>query len=336
MSKTNVIEWTNVGPDDLVWACPYEDIRWGSVVVVHEYETAIFMRDGKVYDVLNPGRHTLNTQNIPLLTRAYRLVMGYGETPFKATIIYVALKQFRGNFGVNTRIALAPSSLGWRTECQAHGNYFFRASEPVLFLTQLVGAVGKFATLDVSNFIRSFFSQEFASELATYSASEIFTKQREVTQKIKAGILYEGFKQRGLELVDIKLEGIQTPDLDKLGKEDPTYGAILYNAIMKGNDTEAARIMERIETMRALGKSPATGIWGAMIAVPQALGQQPPQPAYQQQSQPQPSLPPNQPVQAKTPLERLRELKQMLDEGLITQEEFEASKKQILGEVSKG
>lgn len=83
MSKTNVIEWVNPGPDDILWVYPYEDIRWGTVLVVHEYETAIFMRDGKIYDVLPPGRHVLTTQNLPLLTRAYRLIAGYGETPLR-------------------------------------------------------------------------------------------------------------------------------------------------------------------------------------------------------------------------------------------------------------
>jgi len=46
-----VIEWTNVGSEDIVWRYPTEDITWGAQLIVHEYEMAVFFRDGKAYDV---------------------------------------------------------------------------------------------------------------------------------------------------------------------------------------------------------------------------------------------------------------------------------------------
>ncbi len=64
-----VIEWTNAGPDDILWRYPSEDITWGSQLIVHEYEVAVFFRDGKAYDVFNAGRHTLTTLNLPLLNK---------------------------------------------------------------------------------------------------------------------------------------------------------------------------------------------------------------------------------------------------------------------------
>ena len=89
-----VIEWKTVGPEDIVWKYPVEDISWGAQLIVHEYEVAVFFRDGKAYDIFGPGRHTITTMNVPLLRSAFRLF--YGETPFKATIIFVATKQFAG------------------------------------------------------------------------------------------------------------------------------------------------------------------------------------------------------------------------------------------------
>lgn len=60
-----IIEWVSAGADDIVWRYPIEDITWGSQLVVHEYEAAVFFRDGKAYDTFGPGRHTITTLNLP-------------------------------------------------------------------------------------------------------------------------------------------------------------------------------------------------------------------------------------------------------------------------------
>ncbi|MEM3949070.1 MAG: SHOCT domain-containing protein, partial [Zestosphaera sp.] len=109
----------------------------------------------------------------------------------------------------------------------------------------------------------------------------------------------------------------------------PTYGLPLLLAIQKGDEDKVLEIVKTVEIMRALGRSPAAGWMGALIAMPGLL-----QPVVQQQAQPQPQqappAPPQQP-QRETPIvEKLRELKEMLDEGLITQEEYESMKKELL------
>ncbi|OYT66024.1 hypothetical protein B6U74_01960 [Candidatus Bathyarchaeota archaeon ex4484_205] len=328
--KTNVIEWVGAGPDDILWIYPYEDIRWGSMVIVHEYETAIFMRDGKVYDVLPPGRHTVTTQNIPLLTKAFNLVMGYGETPFKATIVFISLKQFRGKFGVNTRVKLSPKAL-YMTELQSYGEYWFRVEDPVLFLTQVAGAVPSLTSADVTEFIRAFFSELLVQELSKYAATEVYGKLEEISRIVKSDVLPEAFKQRGLELIDIKIAGVSLPLLEKMEEEDPTYGLPLLIAIQNGEEDKVLEMIKVVESMRALGKSPGAGVMGALFAIPQiwGAGQQPAaQPAYvgvasqPSQAQPKPSVE-----------ERLQRLKKLYEKGLITEEEYKERKKEILKEI---
>lgn len=327
--RTNVIEWVNPGPDDILWVYPYEDIRWGSVVVVHEYEAAVFMRDGKIYDVLPPGRHTITTQNIPLLTRAYNLVMGYGETPFKARIVFISLKQFKGRFGTSTRVKLGPRTL-YMTELQAYGEYWFRVADPVLFLTQVAGAVPELSTPAVTEFLRGLFTEQFIQELANYTAIDVYTRLTEVTTRIKTGTIYEALKQRGIELIDVKIGGVSLPQLEKMEKEDPTYGLPLLLAIQKGEEDKVLEIIRTVETMRALGRSPGVGVLGALVALPQMLPQ-----TMAPQVQQQPQQPQVQQPQQKSPADKLRELKKMLDEGLITREEYEQLKKEILEEFKR-
>src|SRR5207247_4757699 len=96
-----VIEWRNAGPDDVVWRYPVEQIITGAQLIVHEFEAAVFLRDGKAYDVFGPGRHTLTTLNLPLIARAYGIFFG-GKDPFTATVIYVSTKQDRKSTRLNS------------------------------------------------------------------------------------------------------------------------------------------------------------------------------------------------------------------------------------------
>src|SRR5881397_223024 len=98
-----VIEWTNAGPDDVVWRYPVEQIITGAQLVVHEFEAAVFLRDGKAYDVFPPGRHTLTTLNLPLISKAYGIFFG-GKNPFTAIIIYVStVRRQMGSKGPDNR-----------------------------------------------------------------------------------------------------------------------------------------------------------------------------------------------------------------------------------------
>ena len=88
MSDSKVVEWENPGPEDIIWRYPYSELKFGTALIVREYEGAAFLRDGKLLDVFEPGRHILSTQNLPILTKAYKLAAGYKESPFKANVIF--------------------------------------------------------------------------------------------------------------------------------------------------------------------------------------------------------------------------------------------------------
>ena len=72
-----VIEWKDPGENEIVYRYPIEEITWGSQLIVHEYEAAVFFRDGKAYDVFTAGRHTITTLNLPLLTRVLSRIAGF-------------------------------------------------------------------------------------------------------------------------------------------------------------------------------------------------------------------------------------------------------------------
>jgi membrane protease subunit (stomatin/prohibitin family) len=171
-------------------------------LIVHEYEAAVFFRDGKAYDVFRAGRHVLTMANLPLLTKLLSTMSGFEKAPFKATVIFVSLKQFRGSFGAQGQTKeLAPLKF--------YGSFWFRIEEPNLFVNEVVGGQGAYTTSRLQEFLRGYFSEKLINTLSQYSLIEVYGKLDE-TSFLAKNVLYDAFKRIGLELIDVKFEGIDT------------------------------------------------------------------------------------------------------------------------------
>jgi membrane protease subunit (stomatin/prohibitin family) len=256
-----VIEWVNPGPEDIVWRYPDENITWGAQLIVHEYEVAVFFRDGKVYDVLGPGRHTLTTANLPLLTQALSRLAGFPQTPFKATVIFVSTKQFKGLFGGRTQTS-DPAPLMFR------GAYWFRVADPKVFVLEVVGGKARYTTSEVSEFIRGFINEKMIDFLASYDLVTVFTKVDEVSFKAKA-FLQDELQRVGLELVDLKFEALDTT---------PEYRERIFWLRQTGAATYVLQMDTAKAVARELGKSPGAAVGTGIVMIPPLL-QPPPQPA---------------------------------------------------------
>ncbi|ASJ14097.1 SPFH domain-containing protein [Thermococcus radiotolerans] len=287
-----VIEWVNPGEDEIIWRYPNEVIKWGAQLIVHEYEVAVFMRDGKIYDVLGPGRHTLTTQNLPLL---YRLVGG-SNSPFKATVIFVSMKQFQGRYGGETQTReLAP--------VKYYGVYWFKVADPVLFITEVVGGQSLYDTSDVTKFIRAYFNEGMMKHLSAYSIVDLFQNLDMVSTQVKVKLM-EDFRRLGLELVDVKIEGVNTTD---------EWRQRLFWIMQTGNAQAVMQMDTAKQVAAELGKSEGAGLGTGMVIMPQLL-QQPAQPAQPAQPYAGGGVPPagyqnpQQPAQQAAPAAQQQEI----------------------------
>ncbi len=235
-----------------MWRYPNDNIQLGSVVIVEEYQVAVFFRDGKAYDVLGPGRHVLSTLNIPLLSRAYGIV--YSETPFKATIIFVSTKQFQGKFGGQTQTQdLAPLKF--------YGSFWFRVADPQLFVVEVVGGQRAFDTESVNKFLRGYFLENAMASLSKYKLAEVFSNIDKVTAELKLDLL-EPFRRVGLELIDVKMEGLDTT---------PEYRDRIFWITQTGAATEVMRMDTVKSVAQELGKSPSASLGTGMVIIPPLL-----------------------------------------------------------------
>jgi membrane protease subunit (stomatin/prohibitin family) len=252
-----VIEWTNVGPDAIVWRYPTEDITWGAQLIVHEYEMAVFFRDGKAYDVFGPGRHTLTTLNLPILTSLLTRLVGFGgNKPFKATVLFISTKVFAGKWGTKAQTTeLAP--------LQTYGQFWFKVGDASLFVNEVVGGQNAYDTPSVNDFLRGFLNEKIIDELSHYDLITVFTRLDETSVIVK-NTLIDYFKRVGIELTDLRFEGIDTT---------PEYRERLF--WLKTGQTAPGDVL-RMETLKSsaesLGKGGGSGALGAgMVLIPQIM-----------------------------------------------------------------
>jgi len=152
----DVIEAPNQQQDEMVRRIPEYgsgDFRFGSQVIVREFQTAVFFRDGKAYDTFGAGRHTITTANAPLLSDLIKKVTG-GRDVFTAEVYFVSMREFLDEkWGTSEPIALRDSDLGL-VRLRAFGTFSLQISDPALFVIKIVGAQGIYQTPQVTRFLR--------------------------------------------------------------------------------------------------------------------------------------------------------------------------------------
>ncbi len=152
----DVIEVANQQQDEMVRRLPEYgagDFRFGSQVIVREFQQGVFFRDGKAYDTFGPGRHTITTANAPLLTNLIGMATS-GRTPFTAEVYFVSMREFLDEkWGTAEPIPLRDADLGL-VRLRAFGTYSLQVQDPALFVNKIVGAQGIYQTPQITRFLR--------------------------------------------------------------------------------------------------------------------------------------------------------------------------------------
>jgi membrane protease subunit (stomatin/prohibitin family) len=219
---------------------------------------AVFFRDGKAYDVFTAGRHTLTTLNLPLLTGLLTRLAGFGgDKPFKANVIFISTKVFAGKWGTRAQTTeLAP--------LQVYGQFWFKIENAQLFVNEVVGGQRAYTTEDVNNFLRGFLNEKIIDELSHYALMTVFTRI-DAPSVIVKNTLIDYFRRVGIELTDMRFEGIDTT---------PEYRERLF--WLKTGRTSPEEVL-RMETMKSaaesLGKSGGGGaaLGTGMVLIPQIM-----------------------------------------------------------------
>jgi membrane protease subunit (stomatin/prohibitin family) len=319
----DIIEYVDEDYDEIEHRFPERgsgDFRIGSQLIVREGQAAIFYRDGKALDIFGPGRHTLTTANIPLLTNLIGKAFS-GRTPFKAEVYFVTMRELTDmKWGTPQPITIPDPVLGM-ARVTGYGSYAVQVTDPQLFVSKIVGTQNLYHTRDIEGFFRSIILTKITDLIGEMGKSII--QMAAFVEELGAGVrakASEEFAARGVTLNSFYVESLSpTEETAKAIDARSAMGAI--------GDMGSYEQYQRAQALRDAAKN-TSGTAGNMAQMGAGLGlgaaffqgQQGQQ--GQQQQAPQGG--------GEDPVQKLQKLKAMLDADLISQEEYDAKKSDIL------
>ncbi len=203
------------------------DIKMGAQLVVQESQAAVFFRDGKALDTFGPGRHTLTTLNLPLLTSLLSIPFG-GKSPFTASVMFVARHTFQDlKWGTKEPIPFRDSELRM-VRLRAFGKYAMRVTDPQLFVNSIVGTRGIVSTEAIGSYLRDIVVARL-NDLLGENLKTVFDLPAyydELAAGVKSRVA-DDFSRQGLELVELIISAITPPEeVQKMIDERASMGAI--------------------------------------------------------------------------------------------------------------
>jgi len=209
-----IIEWFDPDGRQFVHRIPEEgsaDIKMGAQLIVRESQAAVFFRDGKGLDLFGPGRHTLSTLNLPILTKVLSLPWGF-TSPFRTEVYFVNLKVFTDlKWGTKEPVAFKDKELGL-VRLRAFGIFTARVTQPLLFINTLVGTQGAYTSEQVEGYLK----EVIVSRLNDFLGEHVDTILQLPRQYDEIGVavktrLQDDFRRYGLELIDFFINAITPP-----------------------------------------------------------------------------------------------------------------------------
>jgi excisionase family DNA binding protein len=210
----DVIEWTDDSRDTLTWRFPDEDkaIKNGAQLIVRESQAVQFMYLGEFGDIFGPGKHTLTTDNIPVLTKLKSWKYLF-NSPFKADVFYVTTRLFTGNkWGTANPVMMRDDDFGI-VRLRAFGTFDFKITNPALFIKEVAGSDHHFRLDEFADTMRSRMVSVFSEALASAKvpALDIATRYSELGEALLPIINPAVSTKYGLEITSFIVENVSVP-----------------------------------------------------------------------------------------------------------------------------
>lgn len=210
----DVIEWSEEpAPDTLVWRFPRRDdaIKLGSQLTVREGQWAVFVNEGRIADSFGPGRYSLETRNLPLLTTLLSLPTAF-ETPFKAEVYFVATRQFTDlKWGTRHPVILRDPELG-PVRLRGYGSYALRIGDPPRLIREVSGSSGHFTVDGISEQLRNLVVTRLADLLGEshHPVLDLAGRYDELAAELRRRLAPE-FEGYGISLTTLLIENLTLP-----------------------------------------------------------------------------------------------------------------------------
>jgi membrane protease subunit (stomatin/prohibitin family) len=329
----DILEWTESADGTLAWRYPVADreIQYGGSLTVRESQMAVFVNEGKVADVFGPGRYTLNTNTLPVLTYLQNWDKLF-QSPFKSDVYFFSTRQqVDQRWGTPQPITIRDKDFG-AIRLRAFGNYNYSIAEPRAFHTKISGTREIYTVGELEGQLRGLILQHISDAIAQSGLPflDLASNQIEFANALQKE-LGPAFEAIGLKLEGMTLQNLSLPDeLQKILDQRIGMG-------MVGNDMGKFMQYQTGQAIPEMAKAAGQGGGGiagdamglgAGIAMGQVLAQN-----LQQglqggaHSAAAAAAATVKPEDVMATLEKLGDLKA---KGILTQEEFDAKKAELL------
>ena len=328
----DILEWMETGDGTLAWRYPMEDreIQNGGSLTVRESQMAVFVNEGKIADVFGPGRYTLTTATLPILTYLKNWDKLF-KSPFKSDVYFFSTRQqVDQRWGTTQPVTIRDKDFG-AVRLRAFGNYSYRIADPKLFHTEISGTRDSYTVADLDGQLRGLMLQHISDAVASSGVAflDLAANQVEFAKALMEAT-QPAFAALGLKLEAVTMQNVSLPeDLQKI--LDQKIGMGMVGDMGKFMQYQTAQAIPKFAEGAGQGGGIAGDAMGLGAGV--ALGQV----MAQQLGQGLKTAPPEAPVAATAvgvkpedvmaTLEKLGELK---TKGILTPDEFDAKKAELL------
>lgn len=268
------IEWFDETGEELVHRLPEQgsgEIKFGAQLTIRESQAGVVFYKGRACDGFGPGRHTLKTGNLPILTKILSIPWR-GDSPLRAEVYIVNMKYFTNlKWGTSNPIAFRDLELG-KVRLRAHGIFNMQIVQPVLFINAMTGTMARMGTEDISSYLKRI----IVSRLNDYLGETLDTimnlpgKYDELSMELQKRLISD-FADFGLRLSHLYITSITPPEEVQRAIDDQGRLKVIGD-MDKFVKMKAAMAMEKAAT--AQGEAGAGMGMGMGLMMPAMFAQQ--------------------------------------------------------------
>ncbi|WP_181920140.1 SPFH domain-containing protein [Paraburkholderia sp. BL6669N2] len=338
MAILDLVKWDAQSDSSVVWKCPSQELSTWTQLIVNESQEAFLVRGGVYEGPFGAGRHTLSTENVPVIRSLFGLPFG-GRSPFTAEVWYVnKATNLNVKWGTPDPIQLQDPKFGIMVSVRSFGQYGIRIENSKLFLNKIVGTLPSFGAEEISRYLSGELIKRIKGELARavsnerLSILEVNANIETISEKVRQSMLPHA-QEYGVTIPQFSIHSINVP-------EDDAGVTKLREALAKraemsilGFDYQQQRSLDILQAAASnegtAGSLMGAGLGAGMgVNIGGGMGREfakivPSMETAQAPTQPRLSM--------EDKIRQIKELSELKNAGILTDEEFAQQKSLILG-----
>jgi membrane protease subunit (stomatin/prohibitin family) len=331
-----VIEWTEETDGILSHRFPTQDkeIKNGAQLTVRDSQIALFINEGNIADAFTPGRYSLTTQNLPILTTLLNWDKAF-KSPFKSEVYFFSTREkIDQRWGTQTPISIRDKELGV-LRIRAFGTFSYQIEDATTFYQKISGTRQEYSVSELDGQLRSLIITTIATKLGQADTAflDMAANQQKFSEQLKKELDLP-FLNYGLKLCSFFVQSVTLPEelqayLDKKSQMN-LVGDLQKYATFQAADS-ISKAAENPSGMASAGVGMGMGsiIGQALAGASQSLTESSTKSATK--SSPDHSDLNNS--SEEDVFEKLEKLHSLISKGIITQEEFDLKKAELLKRI---